>query len=279
MASHAEPVLSPGLSACAAAHPPLIAPACPALPAAGEVVTFTRLDPAAILPMPADRSALGGIPAAAHQYCEALRSASGFGWYIFPAADIALRWDGAEVLTLVGEEWQPLTSLVSADFAEHWDQHCPEDLADRPIPYLSSLFVPGVVQIWSGLLVSTAPGWSVHIRPLANVPHSQAYASYEGIVEADWFKPLPLFINIRLLATERPIVIAKNRPLFVVQPLRRECYGDAGSQMKVVPDVAELGDAFDWAGLRSTIRSVSSERPHDFGRYGAEVRKRAKSGT
>jgi hypothetical protein len=53
----------------------------------------------------------------------------------------------------------------------------------------------------------------------------------------------------------------------------------AGSQVKVVPDVAELGEAFDWAGLRSTIRSVSSERPHDFGRYGAEVRKRAKSGT
>jgi hypothetical protein len=275
MAVHAEPVFAPKRAACTASGLPTPAPDTAGLLA--EVVTFIRLDPDALLPMPADRSALGGLPAAAHQYCEALRSASGFGSYVFPAADISLRWDGSEVLTLVDGEWQALTSLISTDFAEHWNRHCPEDLVDRPIPYVSSLFVPGVVQIWSGLLVSTAPGWSVHVRPLANVPHATSYASYEGIVEADWFKPLPLFINIRLLATERSIIIPKNRPLFVVQPLRRECYGDAASRVKVVPDATHVDATFDWAGLRNTIRSVSSERPHDFGRYGAEVRKRAKS--
>ena len=51
---------------------------------AERTVTFYRAIPQSVEPMRADRSALGVIPTAAFQYCEALTSASAFGWYVFP---------------------------------------------------------------------------------------------------------------------------------------------------------------------------------------------------
>lgn len=247
-----------------------------------SVVTFHKISPGAISPMHADKSALGSMPAAAHQFCEALRAASSFGWYIFPPRDIRLRWDGAQTFFDAGDEWLPLTSVVDPELSSYWDKHCPEDMKEGAPPYLSALFVPGVVQIWSGLLVSTAPDWSVLVRPLANLAQSRAYACYEGIVEADWFKPTPLFINIRLTATDTVIEIPRGRPLFQLQPVYRASYTTAMSRFVehegLQPRDGDSGGMSldDWAGLRSTIRSVSSSRPHDVGRYGADVRKRAK---
>lgn len=248
----------------------------------GKLVEFFRVSPQIILPMRADKSALGGIPAAAYQYCEALRTASGFGWYVFPPANISLRWDGAEVFLLNDDaEWEPLTSHVSPAMGEAWDATCPEHLKGAVPPYLSALFVPGVVQIWSGLFAATAPDWNLLVRPLANVVGSRAWSAYEGMIETGWFKPCPVFINIRLLATGEVIHIARNKPLFQLQPLHASCLHDAVSDaglFDALPDMdgGSASAANFWDGVSNTIRSVSVERPPDFGRYGAEVRKRAK---
>ncbi len=246
-----------------------------------KLVEFFLVSPQIIPPMRADKTALGSIPAAAHQYCEALRMASGFGWYVFPPRDISLRWDGAEVFFLNDGVWAPLTSHVSEEMREGWDSTCPPELQGGVPPFVSSLFVPGVVQIWTGLFVATAPGWNVLVRPLANIVGSRAYSCYEGVIETDWFKPCPVFINLRLLATNEVIHLAANKPLFQLQPLHRGCFLDETSDAAVFDRLP----AFDgvsgqtapfWDGVNSTIRSVSPERPPDFGRYGAEVRKRAK---
>jgi hypothetical protein len=247
-----------------------------------DIVKFHRTFPAAISPMRADESALGTLPTAAYQYCEAVRTASSFGWYVFPPTDIRLAWDGAEALYETGGEWRPLTSVHLGDgFLDLWDAHAPADLKGRAPPYLSSLFVPGIVQIWSGLLVSSARDWSVLIRPLANVPQSHAFACSEGVIETDRFGPCPLFVNIRLLSTDREIVIPKLKPLFQIQPIRRECY--AGATLKdVAPKQDDANGPFgmsesDWDGFRSTIRSADPrDTDHKTGSYGASVRRRAK---
>lgn len=250
-----------------------------------SIVTFHKVSPGAISPMHGDKSALGSMPAAAHQFCEALRAASSFGWYIFPSHDIRLRWDGAQTFFDSEDGWSPLTSVLDPELSSYWDTHCPEDMKGGAPPYLSALFVPGVVQIWSGLLVSTAPNWSVLARPLANLAQSRAFACYEGIIETDWFKPTPLFINIRLSATDTVIEIPRNKPLFQLQPVHRLSYTTAMSSFVehegLQPRIGTNGGMSpeDWAGLNSTVRSVSPTRPHDTGRYGADVRKRAKRNT
>jgi hypothetical protein len=60
--------------------------------------TFYRAIPESFAPMRADRGALGVIPTAAFQYCEALTSASAFGWYVFAPMTFFVQWDGTDVI-------------------------------------------------------------------------------------------------------------------------------------------------------------------------------------
>ncbi len=252
-----------------------------------EAVRFHRVYPSALPLLKADPSALSTLPTAAFQFCEPVRTASSYGWYVFPPMDLRLRWNGADAFYSTGGGWQPLSSVhLDADYIDYWNQHAPEDLIDRAPPFLTHLFVPGVVQIWSGFLVSSKPGWSVNIRPPVNLAQSRSYFCFEGIVETDAFKPCPLFVNIKLISTEHDIVLPKLKPLFQVQPLHQSCYAHATlnyvEQVGLEPmtDAAENDgmSAADWDGYRKTVRSVepirTSEDDHIGGTYGAQARRR-----
>ena len=240
------------------------------------VVTFHRVYPAAIPPMRADKSALGIMPTMAFRHCEPMRTASSFGWYVFPPEDIFLKWNGADVFYKQDSEWLPLGSQQAQlpGFAEYWDENAPEELQGCPPPFLTHLPVRGYVQIWSGLLCATRPDWSVLVRPPVNIRGSNQYSCFEGLVESDRFRPFPLFINIQLLATDVTIEIPKGAPLFQVQPLMRGTYGDAAHKY-VEHEGLALSDA-DWADYRKTIRVEVSDEPPEMGKYTAATRKRTK---
>ena len=63
------------------------------------LVKFYRFIPTARAPERADKSAAGSMPTRAFRYCEAMRTASAFGWYIFPPMSFKLMWDGANFST------------------------------------------------------------------------------------------------------------------------------------------------------------------------------------
>ena len=242
------------------------------------VVTFYRAIPESFEPMRADRSALGVIPTAAFQYCEALTSASAFGWYVFAPMTFYLQWDGTDVIwTHDGvDTWFPLASEHFPNFPEHFDAQAPDDIKGFAPPFLTRSFFPGVVQIWSGLFVKAAPGWSLLVRPPVNLPRSQMYECYEGILEADrWFGPL--FINIRLTATDRPIEINHKKPLLQVQPLLRETYSEQHLRSsRVVGELSSL-TADDWSGYRKTVVEPNRGHYRPIGSYAASVRKRGRN--
>lgn len=248
-----------------------------------STVTFHRVYPSALPPLRADKAALGTLPTACYQYCEPARLASAFGWYVFPAEDIQLRWDGVDVFHAVDGRWQKLTSVtLDGTFTTYWDEHAPEDLKGCSPPFLSANFVSGIVQIWSGLLISTAPDWSVLIGPPANLAQSRSFSCFEGIIETDAFKPCPLFINIRLHCTADEIFVSKTKPLFQVRPLPRQSYADHVFQHQEINGLA-AGDAAgggmtaeDWDGYRSTIRRRGANPERTPGTYAAARRKRAK---
>jgi hypothetical protein len=239
------------------------------------VVTFHRVLPAASAPLRADKSALGQMPAAAFQYCEAMRAASAFGWYVFSPYDVTFRWTGTEVLRLTERGWETFHKVPADDeFLDQWREYAPDDLKEGGTPpFLTSVFVPGVVTIWSGLLIGTTPGWSTLVRPPANLLRPAAYQVYEGLIETDTFKPSVLFINIRLLATDHDVVIRTTDPLFHVQPIARQCYAE--STMRPLEREGAAGMSLaDWEGYRQTTRGPVRERP--VGRYGATTRQRAR---
>ncbi len=226
----------------------------------------------------ADRAALGTMPASAFQYCEALRVASAFGWYVFPPRSISLTFDGTQVYIYENDDWVLIKSHRFDDgFADVWNSHAPEHFQDKEPPFISTVPGAGLVQIFSGYFVETAPGWSLLIRGPANLPR-RGFDCFEGIVETDEFKPSPLFINFKIAMTGSEVYIPQEWPLFQVQPIRRESYVRGGGAAEVVEGLNHPKFPFDWDGVDNTLHVLGDKnRPHQMGSYGAGRRKRAKA--
>ncbi len=242
------------------------------------VVTFYRAIPDCRAPIRADTSVLGTLPARGFQHCEALRTASSFGWYVFPPIDFTLQWDGSQIIwTYRGAKgWYPLTTAQFPGYSKLFDRTAPERLRGFSPPFLTALLEPGIIQLWTGLMVRTAEDWSILVRPPANLPRSLAFDSYEGIVEADrWFGPL--FTNLRLIKTDVPIHFSSDTPLLQVQPLHRSTYAEeVSNRFGLVDGLAKFPDEA-WLGYEEHIVKPMLE-PTRAGAYGASVRRRRRSG-
>ena len=233
------------------------------------ILQFFGSYPDAVPPMPADKSALGTLPLHAYQHCEAIRQASGTGWYVFPPSSITLTFDGVAIYVEdeEGGRRASLTHRFLEGFDAHWERIAPADLARDRIPWIEAISTPGVLQIWSSYFVSTAPGWQIHVRPLPNLFPGHAYGVYEGYVRTDVFSPAPLFINLKILSTETSIRIDRFTPLFHVSAAPSDIHA---RQTSDVVQIEELGEGFDWEGFRRTSRRRGERSGR--GSYGAQIR-------
>jgi hypothetical protein len=239
------------------------------------LATFHQIAKSGLLPMRADRSALGILPTAALQYCAALTSASAFGWYAFPPISFHVQWDGTSFIWSSddGTSWLSVRSELLPSVSEDFDSLAPPELKGLAPPFLTSLPQPGVLQIWTGSLVRTRPGWSLLIRPPANIPRSRDYEPYEGIVETDrWF--YPLFINLRVIASDRPIFFDRYKPLLQAQPLKRETYDEEELRSAVFLEGVDSLSARDWADYSFSLAARATNPLIEPGRYARAVRKR-----
>ena len=234
----------------------------------------------ALPPQRADRSAGGMLPTRAFRYCEAVTTASAFGWYVFPPIGFSLIWDGEKVgWSYTGtDEWYPLGRAQYPGFSATFDDHAPGHIQGYSPPFLAALPEPGVVQVWSGLLARTRPGWSLLVRPPANLPRQGGYDLFEGIVETDrWFGPL--FTNVRLTRTDVPITFDGEYPLFQVQPLHRSGYADDRlNDFECTTGLASMS-ADDWGDYEATVVKTGDGTLRPLGHDAAEVRRRRRSET
>lgn len=245
-----------------------------------SAVRFIRAHPDAPEIVRSDKSALGTLPAAAFQYCEAVRTASSFGWYGFPATNAMLRYNGID--TFMHHEqsgWEKLHSEHVEDPDAWWNSSCPDSLTDLCPPFISSISKPGIIQIWTGYLVETSKDWNILIRPLVNTQQTSDFVCFEGLVETDHFCPAPLFVNIQLKTLNIPIDISTDVPLIQIQPIHRCCLSTDtlnNPQRDMLTDMTEL----DWQLYRRTIRSKKdpADQPRT-GRYAAATRKRSRAET
>jgi hypothetical protein len=250
-----------------------------AIPQPAAAVTFYAAIPDCRAPMRADPSVLGTLPSRGFQYCEALRAASSFGWYVFPPIDFTLQWDGSEVIwTYRGAKaWYPLTSAQFPGYSAVFDRLAPRHLRGFAPPFLTAVPGPGIIQVWTGWFVESAEDWSILIRPPANLPRSFAFDQYEGIIETDrWFGPL--FTNIRLVKTDVPVHFSTETPLVQVQPLHRSAYADEVSNaFGLVKHPAEF-PAEAWSRYEQTIVKPNLDPARPVAAYATSVRRRRRSG-
>ena len=240
-----------------------------------KLITFHRFAPGARLPQRADRSAAGSLPTRAFRYCEPVTSASGYGYYIFPPIGFSLIWDGHDISwTWAGSgDWYTLKSAQFPGFRDQFEAVAPEEIKEFSPPFIGALQEPGLIQLWTGLVVRTAPGWSLLVRPPANLPRPGGYEPFEGIVETDrWFGPL--ITNIRLTKTNVPIDFQPDYPLVQVQPIPRHVYEDATlNNYETVPDIGQLTPE-DWDDYYDTVVRPHVQETRPRGQYAAAARKR-----
>ena len=226
-------------------------------------------------PIRATKNAGGQLPDRHHR-CEPVRTASGLGWYLFLPIDFQIVFDGSEAIISLdeGDNWYPLTSLQYPDFAKRFDTHAPPDARGFAPPFVAMTEDAGIVQIWTGYMVRTAPDYSLLVRRPANILASQGYQPFEGVIETDrWFGPL--FTAVKLLRTDAPIHFHAHRPFLQLVPLHRAHYGDALLNDFEVHDGFDSFMPEDWAAYQQHVVKPNadpfSRRP---GAYAAAARKR-----
>jgi len=245
------------------------------VPEAVPLVQFFQLVRGKNPPQRADKYVGGIIPARALRYCEAITSASAFGWYVFLPLAFQVVWDGHDMLwTYEGaDEWMPLTrdAVQYPGFRHTFDDAAPEDIKGFSPPFLTPSLQPGGLQVWTGCIARTAPGWSLLVRGVANLPQSLSYQTFEGIIETDtWFGPL--IDNIRFLKTDVPVQFRSDVPFLQVQPVRKEFYADRFLQNFATCDLADF-TAREWEAFRGTVVRPNIDPERKRGEYAVNVRK------
>ena len=217
-------------------------------------VTFLRMVPSAVKPVPADPSASGTLPVRAYRYCEPVRLASQLGWYVFPPMDFRVVWDG-KVIFFNCEgmtDWIQADTLQYPRFREQFDAAAPEGVGGYSPPFVSSVPEPGSFQLWSGLVMKTGPGIFAYVRaPINCAPNNHTF-TYEGVVETDnWFGPL--FTNVRILKTDTEIIYRRNQPILQVHPVDLRFLQLASAKdIAFVEGLEHFADE-DWTAYKRTI--------------------------
>ena len=98
------------------------------------------------------------------RYCDALTTATGFGYWIFPPMTFRLVWDGERVFWSEGEdfEWRPLTNSDSGSvqfpgYSDVFNASAPEAFHGYAPPFLTAMPELGGVQnlVWTSRTVSS----------------------------------------------------------------------------------------------------------------------------
>jgi hypothetical protein len=240
------------------------------------IVSFKQLVPIGIAVERASRDALGLIPVRGARYCEALTTASAYGWYAYPLVAFEVQFDGVDIFwTYDGaSDWYRLGSCQYPHFAAQFDEVAPDDSKGFSPPWLAKGQDHGVLQIWTGVIARTAPDWSLHLRAPANIPHSPGYHHLDGIIETDrWCGGL--FFNIKLLKTEHPVRFETDKPYLQIQAVHRRYYGDdfLNTAATFESGLDKLSKD-DWRAYHTTVVIPNTDPDRTLGQYAVAVRKR-----
>jgi hypothetical protein len=166
------------------------------------------------LPQPASNDAMGTLPVRAAQFCLPLKAASGFGFYLYPPFDFAVRWDGTRSsFTWLDEDGEPERWRSMENNALFYHPTAAAALASVPAERAGVLgevmdpeghsFInadprsPNTMEITTGLVVRTQPGWGSAIRSVANWASPRPYMVLDGVIETDWYRTdIPITIRL-----------------------------------------------------------------------------------
>lgn len=178
------------------------------------------------LPQRAQPAIDGSASHRASLYCHPFLTANSFGWHIFPPLDADLEWDGSDVHWRPegASSWNLLDTHVDVASFGYLERFAPEHLKRfMHIPLLAAGPEMAIVQIWSGLFVSSLRGWCTLVRPTVNRRRDSSFDVLEGLIDTDWWLG-PLVFPIQIRKTDCIIRLRRNKVIAQVQPIHRDCF-------------------------------------------------------
>lgn len=204
----------------------------------------------------------GAISARAFQYCEPFLAANRVGWIISPPTSFSLLWRGDDFIVKFPdmEEWIIVDRLFLPGFAEQWKELAPSRAHNGMPAFLEAFPEMGVLQIWTGYVVTTAPGRSLWIRGGINRRRHSAFDVLEGIIETDWWCG-PLLANLQFRRTDEPVEFKTTDDWIQVVDVERSIHIlRRGENPEVNVDVSCLSTEF-WDAYVQTVARRNSGKP------------------
>ena len=189
-----------------------------------------RCHPHGVRIIKAEKTLNNTANAAANKWCGPYNYANMAGWWIFPPSDIDILWHGEnrfthkELSPYQNEEVPLVQSLIRPSDQCDTEKWCPSHQGRSKFTW--GAVEPGVIQIWTGCVFQTPPGWCLHIRsPINTVP--QPYHVMEGVLETDWMQ-YDIWINLVVDKKDELIQLRRDQwpPLAQIVPIRREVYDE-----------------------------------------------------
>lgn len=162
--------------------------------------------------------------------CAPYTQANKSGFWLFPPVDVDIMWKGGKEFEVRYHE-----EYDDSDYRLLHSLLLPKDVFTEEMWSLNGsgrskltlgTVEDGVVQMWTGNIFETPPGWAIHIRSPINCPQS-SYWVMEGILETD-FMQYDIWANIVFKKQNEWVEFRKNGwpPLAQLQPIRREGFTD-----------------------------------------------------
>jgi hypothetical protein len=186
-----------------------------------------RLHPSSCPIVRAAKTLHGTAHRAGVRWCGPFTNANKTGWWIFPPVDVDIVWKGGREF-----DYEILTPYSNADyhlinFLAREDEHVNVGswlAGDGRTKFSWGLLEDGVVQVWTGCMFQTPPGWGLQIRSPINFPPGPFHV-IEAVLETDWLR-YDIWLNI---AFDRENEVARLRrdewpPIAQLIPVPRETY-------------------------------------------------------
>lgn len=189
-------------------------------------LTVWQLHPQACRVEPAEKTLRGTAHEGGVKWCHPFSTANRLGWWLFPPIDIDIRWTGCQFEHQQLEEYSDfdyhhLRKLIKPEDGVDPDKWCVQGGRTK---FSFGGVEKNVVQIWTGLIFQTPPGWSLQIRSPVNCKRQPFYVM-EGILESDWMQ-YDIWTNLVFDRENEWAHLRKDGwpPLAMITPVRRETY-------------------------------------------------------
>jgi hypothetical protein len=208
-----------------------------------------RLHPNGVRIVAADKRLMGEAPRAALKWCGPFTYANQCGWWLYPPLDMDVLYKPAlrgeydpkydEDPECIARNMMPgkFEYRVYRDYeheeesvigkmlrARHKYRHPRRRLYDFGHVEMNT------VNIWTGCVFKTPPGWCLQIRSPININLDQPFRIQEGMLETDWMQ-YDVWLNLKFFRYNEwaRLRIDQDYPLAQLIPVRRESYNEKWS--------------------------------------------------